>query len=163
KGFDLLVEAAAKSTETRMLRLVGDGPETEALKELAAELGVSDRFEFMGRRPSSEVKEVMARAGVVAIPSRREAFGIVALEAWASGTPLVATSTGGPAGFVTDGVDGVLVDPRDTAAFAGAIDSILSNPERARSLAEHGLVSVQRFTWLRVAAQYEEIYNGLPA
>lgn len=161
KGFDLLIHAVASSEHVRRLRIVGDGAERGALQELVDSLEVADRVEFVGRADSEEVQHLMSTARVVVMPSRREAFGIVALEAWASGTPLVATSTGGPAGFVTDGIDGLLVDPSDTAALAAAIDRVLADPELGAALAEEGLVSVQKFTWPRVAEQYVGIYRSM--
>ncbi|QDO87426.1 glycosyltransferase family 4 protein [Ornithinimicrobium ciconiae] len=162
KGFDLLVDAVARSTEIQTLDLVGEGPESEALKRQVERLGLEDRVSFLGRRSPEEVQQLMAAADVVAMPSRREAFGIVALEAWVSGTPLVATTLGGPAGFVTDGVDGVLVDPQDTAALARAIDGLLSDPDRARTLAARGRETVRDYTWDRVVDHYEAIYSTLP-
>lgn len=163
KGFDLLVRALPLTTRVRDVLLVGDGPERANLEQLAAELGVADRVEFLGRVPADQVRAVMEEAAVVVVPSRREAFGIVALEAWASGTPLIATSTGGPAGFVTDGTDGVLVDPEDTAALADAMDRVLASPSWAADLAANGSRAVRGFTWGRVADDYEQIYAAVTA
>lgn len=162
KGFDLLLDALAASTQTSVLRIVGDGPERPALVQQAKRLGVSDKVDFVGQRSPTEVQAIMRESDVVVVPSRREAFGIVALEAWVSGTPLVATSQTGPAGFVTDGVDGVLVDPQDTAALARAIDDLLSDPDRARTLATRGRETVRDYTWERVVDHYEAIYSTLP-
>lgn len=163
KGFDLLVDAVAQSTEIQRLHLIGDGPEREALEQQVEQLGLTDRVTLLGKRSPEEVQQLMAEADVVVMPSRREAFGIVALEAWVSGTPLVATSLGGPAGFVTDGVDGVLVDPEDTADLARAIDGVLADPSLASELAANGLESVKGYTWERVADHYETIYRSVLA
>ena len=95
------------------------------------------------------------------VPSRREAFGIVALEAWTSGTPLIATSLGGPKDFVTHGVDGLLVDPRDTSALASAIDQVLTDEALAQDLSEAGKQSVQQYTWDRVVDDYLAIYDAV--
>lgn len=159
KGFDLLLQALPISTKTS-LRIIGDGPERAKLAQLAERLGVSNRVEFLGQHSPEEVQRIMREASVVVVPSRREAFGIVALEAWVSGTPLIATSLTGPAGFVTDGVDGVLVDPQDAAALAGAIDGVLNDPARARELAAHGREAVRDYTWERVADRYATIYRS---
>lgn len=162
KGFDLLLEAVRLSTKTSLLRIIGDGPERAALVQLAERLEVSDRVDFAGQRSPDEVQQIMAEADVVVVPSRREAFGIVALEAWVTGTPLVASSLTGPAGFVTDGVDGILVNPQDAPALAGAIDAVLGSPARAQELAAHGLETVRDFTWERVVDHYETIYLSVP-
>jgi glycosyltransferase involved in cell wall biosynthesis len=104
----------------------------------------------------------MAKADVVVVPSRKEAFGIVVLEAWASGTPVVVTSRGGPGELVVDGMTGLVVDPEDINALAAAIDLVLSQPSTSRRLAEGGRKSVQEYTWERVAQDYERIYAQLP-
>jgi phosphatidylinositol alpha-mannosyltransferase/D-inositol-3-phosphate glycosyltransferase len=101
----------------------------------------------------------MRRADVVVVPSRKEAFGIVALEAWRAGTPLVATSLGGPASFVTDGVDGLLVDPVNTAALAHAVGSVLGDGHLADELATAGLKTVRRYSWSSVTQAYSELYE----
>ena len=143
------------------LLLVGDGPDLSGLTALAAELGVADRVQFLGRRSAEEVQTIMADGDVVVMPSRKEAFGIVALEAWASGTPLVATSLGGPRGFVSDGVDGILVNPEDTAALASAIDRVLSDPDLADRLARTASQTVKGYTWDRVVDDYVGIYDEI--
>jgi len=163
KGFDLLLRALPISAETAQLRIVGDGPERAQLEELAQELGVADQVSFLGQQTPAEVQQAMRDADVVVVPSRREAFGIVALEAWVNGTPLVATSLSGPAGFVTDGVDGLLADPEDSTALADALDRVLSSPSLAADLAAHGSESVKQFTWDRVVDDYEDIYRTATA
>nr|WP_281496629.1 glycosyltransferase family 4 protein [Ornithinimicrobium sp. F0845] len=161
KGFDLLIDAVARSREVRSLHVVGDGPEREALQRLVRRLDLQDRVALLGPRSPEDAQQAMANAALVVMPSRREAFGIVALEAWASGTPLIATSLGGPAGFVTDGVDGILVDPQDARALANAMDQVLSSPSLAARLSTNGLESVKRFTWDRVVDDYEAIYRSV--
>jgi glycosyltransferase involved in cell wall biosynthesis len=107
-----------------------------------------------------QVAEEMAAATVVVVPSRREAFGIVVLEAWRSGTPVVVTSRGGPAHLVTDGVTGLVVDPEDRDALAACVSRLVHDPVTADRLGSAGRVAVQAFPWSRVAADYERIYDG---
>ncbi|MCE0486874.1 glycosyltransferase family 4 protein [Ornithinimicrobium sp. EGI L100131] len=161
KGFDLLLRAMVDATTAPRLAIVGDGPERRSLEQLAGRLGLSERVEFLGRQAADDVQRTMSLADVVVVPSRREAFGIVALEAWASGTPLIATARGGPRDFVADGVDGLVVDPEDVPALAEAIDGVLGDPALAARLAARGLESVREFTWDRVAADYERIYRDV--
>jgi len=94
----------------------------------------------------------------VVVPSRIEAFGIVVLEAWRSGRPLVATTGGGPSGLVTDGVDGILVDPMDTTALAKALSRVLGDPSLQDRLAARGRETVERYTWGATAGQYLSLY-----
>ena len=93
--------------------------------------------------------------------SRADAAPLVVLEAWRSGRPLVATVRGGPPEIVTDGVDGVLVDPQDTRALAAAVLGLLDDPERAGRIGAVGRRRVEDFTWERVVDRYEDLYAGL--
>ena len=106
-------------------------------------------------RPSPDA---MSGALAVVVPSRVEAFGIVALEAWRSGAPLVMTNRGGGPGFVRDGIDGILVDPEDSDALADALVRVSSDEELRARLGAAGRARVGEFTWARVAHAYEELY-----
>ncbi|MBN0042188.1 glycosyltransferase family 4 protein [Cellulosimicrobium cellulans] len=163
KGFDLLVDAFASSPLRDRARLVvvGDGSEAGALRRRVASAGLTDRVELPGRLDPSEVAARLAGADVVVVPSRADAAPLVVLEAWRSGRPLVATVRGGPPEIVTDGVDGVLVDPQDTQALAAAVLGLLDDPERAGRIGAAGRRRVEDFTWERVVDRYEALYAGL--
>ena len=104
------------------MRLVigGDGPERDDSSR-SSPRGLDARVVLAGGWMPPAVADAMAGALAVVVPSRIEAFGIVALEAWRSGAPLVMTDRGGAPGFVRDGIDGILVDPEDTAALRAAL------------------------------------------
>ncbi len=159
KGFDLLVRAfaAARVPDARLV-IGGDGPERSTLDALVRDLGIAGRVEFPGRLDRAGVVAHMAAADVVVVPSRIEAFGIVVLEAWRAGAALLASSRGGPADLVTDGVDGLLVDPEDVDAFAAALALILSDPALRARLGAAGRVAVEEYTWERTARAYSQIY-----
>lgn len=163
KGFDLLVDAFASSALRDRARLVvvGDGSEADALRRRVATAGLADRVELPGRLDPAEVAARLADADVVVVPSRADAAPLVVLEAWRSGRPLVATVRGGPPEIVTDGVDGVLVDPQDTQALAAAVLGLLDDPERAGRIGAAGRRRVEDFTWERVVDRYEDLYAGL--
>ncbi|GAA1762381.1 glycosyltransferase family 4 protein [Agromyces humatus] len=160
KGFDLLIDAFARAGLDRDIRLViaGDGPERESLHAQVTGLGLTDRVELVGRLDAAAVAQAMSAALAVVVPSRMEAFGIVALEAWRSGAPLVMTNRGGAPGFVRDGVDGVLVDPEDMAALVGTLEHVSADESLRMQLAAAGRERVGEFTWARVAHAYEELY-----
>ena len=161
KGFDLLIRAFSRMRLSSDSQLVvgGDGSQLPHLRALAEDLGVAGRVVFPGRLTGDEVAGAMAAAAVVAVPSRMEAFGIVVLEAWRSGRPLVASRRGGPGSLVTDGVDGVLVDPDDTASFASALTRVVQDPELAARLGSSGRETVRGFGWDRVVEQYLGVYR----
>ncbi|GAA2032809.1 glycosyltransferase family 4 protein [Agromyces tropicus] len=166
KGFDLLVAAMDGVDLDPDVRLVvvGDGPERERLEALAADRGLGDRVEFAGRLQPADVADAMAGAIAVVVPSRMEAFGIVALEAWRSGAPLVMTNRGGAPGFVRDGADAILVDPLDSEALRGAIERVARDGALRARLVAAGRERVPEFTWARVARAYLDRYDAvLPA
>ncbi|REJ08034.1 glycosyltransferase family 1 protein [Microbacterium bovistercoris] len=155
KGFDLLIEAFARVTDAGIpLVIGGDGPEHEALIEQARGLHVH----FPGRFTAEQVAGAVDGAVAVVVPSRSEAFGIVALEAWRGAAPLVMTTRGGAAEFMTDGVDALLVDPDDIDALAAALERLLGDAELRARLAAAGRARTADFSWASVAQRYEELY-----
>ncbi len=160
KGFDLLLDAFALARFDRPMTLViaGDGDERSALEAQAARLGIADRVAFPGWWNASQKTENLARALALVVPSRSEAFGIAALEAWASGTPLVMTSRGGASEFVDHSRTGLLVDPTDSLALARSIEAVVGDRVLRRMLTEQGAEVVKRFTWEKVATAYLDSY-----
>lgn len=165
KGMDLLVRAFDEGGLADGSRLVigGDGSAMDELVEDVTRRGLSGAVTFAGRLDSAEVARRMATASVVAVPSRRESFGLVALEAWRAGTPLVVTNRGGTVEFVHDQVDGLLVDPEDTTALAQAIGRVLADDDLAARLVSRGKVAVQEYSWDRVAERYEDLVADVVA
>lgn len=167
KGVDLLVAAFAHARAAGRLdpdvRLViaGDGPERERLQQQIRAAGLDGSVLLLGWLNPAQVAALASGAEAMVVPSRDEAFGIVALEAWRSGAPLIMTTRGGAAEFMTDGVDAVLVDPEDTEALASAIHRLLSNPPLRQRLADAGRARVAEFTWDGVADRYESVYERI--
>ena len=162
KGFDLLIEAYAIADLDPSVHLVigGDGPERERLQELIDHRGLAGRVELVGRLTPSAVANAMSDALAVVVPSRVEAFGIVALEAWRSGAPLVMTNRGGATGFVRDGVDGILFNPENSQEFARVLARVSSDEVLRARLAAAGKQRVGEFTWAYVAQAYEALYDA---
>lgn len=161
KGFDLLVRAFAEAELDPDVSLVlgGDGPERQALRILGDELGLGDRLRLPGRLTHPDVLACMAAADVIVVPSRLEAFGIVVLEAWSSGTPVVATRSGGPEGLIEHGESGWLVDNESVPQLASALRVLTTDPPLRARLAQGGAQQVRPYTWQRTAAAYERIYR----
>ena len=170
KGIETLVRAIAKDEvkrhENLKLMIVGgstpgekDGMEQERIVSLVRELGIEDITKFTGRVQHEDLAAYYAAADICVVPSHYEPFGLVAIEAMASRTPVVASKVGGLKFSVADEVTGLLVPPKDEAAFAKAIDSILSNPEWRKQLATNARERVEaKFSWDGVASQLEEQY-----
>jgi glycosyltransferase involved in cell wall biosynthesis len=151
KGFDVLLDALARLPDER-LTLVGDGPLRGALEAQAERLGISERVDFRGTLPKTEVAELMRRARVVAAPSRFETSGVVAIEALASGAPVVATRVGALPELLGDG-GGTLVPPGDPAALADALTAV--------SLDDVSEAVRERYSRERVGAELLEIYRSV--
>jgi phosphatidylinositol alpha-1,6-mannosyltransferase len=165
KGIDVLVRAwprvLAEVPQARLM-VVGDGQARGQLAGLAESLGLSSNVYFSGRLSDQELAEVMADACVFALPSLTsvgrnpagEGFGLVFVEAGAAGLPVVAGRGGATEEVVLDGVSGLLVDPQDVPAVAGAITRLLTDPGLASRLGNQGRFRAQRefsFTRFREA------------
>jgi glycosyltransferase involved in cell wall biosynthesis len=161
KGFDLLLEAFARASLPHGTRLVigGDGAERADLEASARRLGVADRVEFLGRLDPSDVARAMAGASLLVVPSRVEAFGIVVLEGWRAGLPVIATDHGGPVEFVSHLHDGYLVDPEDPDALGRALEEVLGDAALADRLGAAGAERVRAFTWAATVDAYEQLYR----
>jgi glycosyltransferase involved in cell wall biosynthesis len=160
KGLDLLVRALASLPEEVNCVLVGDGPERANLESLAAELGVSDRVVLTGwvERP----RDYLPGFDVVVMPSRFEAFGLVAVEAGLAERPVVATAVDGIPDAVVDGATGVLVPPEDPVALAKAISALLRDPSKRTEMGRRARArALERFSVARMARSYEELYRRL--
>lgn len=162
KGFDVLLQAMALLWRDGKcdvdLILAGDGPENSALKEQARNLGVSDRVVFAGRSDRATTAALFAGCELFVLPSRHEPFGIVNLEAMASGKPVVATRTGGVPEIVVHGVTGWLVPPEDPCSLAAGIAHVLGDEALRRTLAQQGKELATEHDWTKLADAYEAIY-----
>ncbi|HKA35553.1 MAG TPA: glycosyltransferase [Thermoanaerobaculia bacterium] len=166
KGVDVLIEAAArlarKDPEIRFLLVGDDGYrdkriQADRMRARAAELGLSDRITFAPGKPPQEVAGLLRESSILVLPSRRETFGAVLVEALASGTPVVATRCGGPEEIVTRET-GVLVPPEDPEALARGIEEVLRN-RGSFDPAALARYAVGRFSWDRVAKETIAVYR----
>ena len=160
KGFRTGVEAFGRlAHEHRDLRLVvaGDGQDRSAVAALPADL--RERVTLLGTVANRELPPVHRACDLFLAPNQGgESFGVILLEAMAAGLPVVASDIPGYDEVVTDGVDGLLVPPRDAVALAGAIARVLGDPVLAGGLAEAGRARAAAFDWGVVAARLEELY-----
>lgn len=160
KGFRVMVEAFGRVVERHpeaLLVVAGDGSEREALRDLAP--SARERVVMLGAVPHGDLPPYHAASEVFCAPAvGRESFGIVLVEAMAAGLPVVASDIPGYREVVRDGVDGLLVPPRDPAALADAVSRLLADPGLAATYAEAGRARAPRYSWDAVAAEIEEVY-----
>lgn len=161
KAPDVLLRAAAElaarapGLRERLVVLVAGGPsgsglaEPTSLHELAAELGITDLVRFLPPRAGEELVTVYRAADVVAVPSHNESFGLVALEAQACGTPVVATRVGGLPVAVAEGRSGLLVTGHDISDWADALGELALDPGRREQMGRTAATHAHRFSWDR--------------
>ena len=118
-----------------------------ALAELTTELGIDDHVRFVPTLPQTELADWYAAATVVCVPSYNESFGLVAIEAQACGTPVVAAHVGGLVTAVSDGVTGVLVDGHDPAHYAAAMRPLLVDPGLREAMSVKAVAHAESFGW----------------
>ena len=154
KGVDVLLKAAGRLPDVGFV-IAGDGPEREGLHRQSP-----PNVQWLGRVP--ETKAVYAAAAVMAIPSRQEGQGIVALEAMASGKPVVASRVGGLAEMLTDGETALLVPVEDADALAAALTRLRNDPALRARLAANGRALVEEtYDIRRMVEAVEQVYRTL--
>jgi len=175
KGIDTLLRAIAVAVARRPERkdelsviIVGGNPNLPAeqmdaemarLHTLRAELGIADVVTFRGASAQETLPCYYSAAEVVVVPSHYESFGMVALEAMACGTPVIASRVGGLAFTVQDGVTGFHIPFRDYEALAGRIEMILSDGELQARLGRQAAEWASQYSWSKVADQIVALYR----
>ncbi|MGV9820111.1 D-inositol-3-phosphate glycosyltransferase [Nocardia xishanensis] len=177
KAPDVLVRAAAELLRTdpaRNLRvLIVGGPSgtglerPDALIELAAELGITDRVTFLPPQPPDRLVQVYRAADLVAVPSYNESFGLVAIEAQATGTPVLAADVGGLGTAVRHGETGLLVAGHRIPDWAAALGTLLDEPRRLDAMRGRAVEHAANFSWEHTAdgllASYAAALSGFGA
>jgi len=161
-GVPQLLQALAElGDETVVALLVGGGGMVEAYRALARELGIGEQVRFAGWIPHHDMNQYYAAADIVVQPSvLMEAFGLVAIEAMACGTPVIVSNLPGVRSVVTNGQDGLLVEPGDVEDLAKKIRMLLDNPSRRREMGAQGRAKAEaRYDWHRVIPQLVEVYE----
>lgn len=163
KGVDLLLEAVNSLGERTdaafKLRLAGKGSERETLEKQAASLGLSDRISFLGRISRKEMLREMQGANCFVLPSRYEAFGVVLIEAMATGLPVIATRSGGP-GFIVNTENGLLIEKENVQKLTEAMQMMMENIS-SYSSGDVRKQTLQRFGDEAVMEHYRQLFLQL--
>ena len=173
KGVDVAIRALAKLPENVAAGqgppelLVVGGPsgrrgadELLGLRRIVSDLALEERVHFLPAQPHATLAGFYRAADVLVMPSRSESFGLVAAEAQACGLPVVASDVGGLRYVIEDGRSGVVVDKLEPGDFAGAILSVLDDPEAITRLSRGAVANAEKFSWRSTALRLLELYAG---
>jgi D-inositol-3-phosphate glycosyltransferase len=170
KGLEVAIRALATLADRRpdaFLVVVGgpSGPsgqaEVDRMHALVDELGLGDRVRFVPPQAHELLSTYYRAADVCVVPSRSESFGLVALEAAACGTPVVAAAVGGLTSLVDDGRTGYLIEGRSPDDFAAALERILADPVHAAELGRRAAIRARGYTWSIAAGRLRRLYADL--
>ena len=161
KGVCYAIEAM-RNVDNAMLVIAGDGPLREELQRQADKVmrGTGKKIVFLGAKTREELKKIYASADLFVMPSitakdgDKEGFGLVILEAFASGLPIVASRSGGITDIVKDGVNGFLVEEKDVSGMAEQIDRLLKDEEIYNKMQIEAKKSAQQYDYRQIAARY---------
>jgi glycosyltransferase involved in cell wall biosynthesis len=165
KGLEVLIDAIARASDQGAAlhcTIIGDGPLRMALEERVMSAGAADHVSFAGALHAGGLRAALAGADVFVLASEEEGMPLSLLEAMAAGCPVVATPVGGVPDAVADGVNGLLVPPRDPGCLARALRGLASDAQARTSM---GQVSrsryLERYTEAAVWPRWEALYDSL--
>lgn len=176
KGIDTLLQATALLRQKQPdvmanasvtiiggdLKQSGSDPELVRLRSLRCDLDLCDLVGFVGAKEQEELPRYFADADMVVVPSLYESFGLVALEAMATGTPVIASGVGGLAHLVQDGQTGFHVPPRDPQALAARMGDLLSNNDLRQRLGQQASAHARHYNWSNIVQRMmDEVYEPL--
>ena len=165
KGLPVLIQALQRIDDPAMtLVIVGDGNARSDYATYARQKGVDDRIIFAGLIPQEEMPLYYRGADMTVLPTytNAEGFGMVLAEANACGRPVIGTKVGGVPSVITDGYNGLLIEPGDLQGLVQAIQALTQNKELAARLGRNGSEKVNKeFTWTKSIARTIDVYDGL--
>jgi D-inositol-3-phosphate glycosyltransferase len=168
KGADLAIRALAALDDPKVALVIVGGPsgrdgtaEQARVHALAEELGVARRIHWVSPRRHDRLADYYRAADVCIVPSRSESFGLVALEAAACGTPVVATAVGGLRSLVDHEHTGFLIESRDPADFAAPVDRLLADEILASEMGVSAAARSKRYSWSMTAGRLRRLYGDL--
>lgn len=177
KGLDVLIEAIGRYCPHRenkhrrlFLAIIGGDPsadpnkmslEMARLQALREQLGVKDVVTFLGKQGQDTLPYYYSAAEAVVVPSHYESFGMVALEAMACGTPVVASQVGGLAFLVQDGITGFTVPDSDPEALCGRLSALIEDPDLRRKMGGQAAEFAQQYAWGKITDRIIKLYEEI--
>ncbi|MFH1423476.1 MAG: glycosyltransferase [Candidatus Nealsonbacteria bacterium] len=160
KGIEYLIKAIVNlQISNFQLSIIGNGSERKNLESLVEKLSLRDKVKFLGEIPNEKVPEYLAAADCFVLPSLKEGFGIVILEAQAAGIPVIGTKVGGILDLIEDGQTGLLVAPENASQIREAIIKIKSEPELSETLVKNAKNNLIKYDWQNIADRVCQVYQ----
>jgi D-inositol-3-phosphate glycosyltransferase len=177
KGVDTLIQAIARMRQQGVLQryphyltIIGGDPdvspeemsaEMTRLQSLCQTLGLEDVVLFLGKRAQDSLPYYYSAAEMVVMPSHYESFGMVALEAMACGTPVVASQVGGLAFLVQDGITGYQVPDGDPEALCARLSQLVESPQLRQQMGENAAVYARDYSWQKITPRIVDLYQDV--
>jgi len=165
KGIDLNLHAISKLYKKYpdiKYWIVGDGPERSRLEALSKDLGIEANVQFIGRLPHKEALETMQKCEIFSLPSWKEGFGVVYIEAMEFGKPVIGVQGEGIEDVIQHGKTGLLVKPKNVQSLVEAIDDLLANPSKEKVIGQNAKEMVYgEMTWDRNAQKTVSLYKAV--
>ena len=164
KGIDYLIEAFSGICDDHStdLLLIGSGPDEERLKKIVASKNLNDRVHFIPMVGKDKLREYLSKCSVFVLPSLFETFGIVTIEAMASGKPVIASDIPGPQDVITQGYDGFLFEKGNVDELKKYLELCLSDEKLRRNMGKNARRTVEeRYTFHKIAEDYLKVYSEI--
>jgi len=165
KGVPLLIKALPyilKEEPNVILKIVGKGNQKTYLNAMVKKLNIDKNVIFSGFIPHNKTPKFFQQCDVFCYPTLGEPFGKSIIEAMACGKAVITTNIGGPSEIVSNGVDGVLVPPRNEGAIASGILDLINNENKRLKLGERARKTVEeKYSWEKISSKYHELYSSL--
>jgi glycosyltransferase involved in cell wall biosynthesis len=140
--------------------LVGYGDE-QNINDLIKKFDLADCVSFVGKVSNEDVPQYLVASDVFVLPSLYEGFGIVILEAMAAGLPVITTNVGGPPDIIKDGVNGYLVEVKNSEQIADRVIRILNDNGLKEKMSENNRMEVKKYSWESVTMQLESLFRSI--
>ena len=162
KGFDILIKACQgvfQQVKDTNLIIVGDGPEKNNLQELVQKLCLENKIRFYGWAKQEKIVKLLKGCEFFVLPSRREAFGVVLLEAMACKKAVIATRSGGPQEIIENEINGLLVEKENGEELAAAIKRLCNDSFLLKELSDNSYKTLERFNMELAQSQYLGVFR----
>lgn len=161
KGFDFLLKVMQVLPEKYQLSVIGKGDLFEDYKEQVESTNLNKRVSFLGTILNQNIKNYLQKSHALVLPSRREPFGVVCIEAIASGVPVVCSNVMGLPEAVQNGDNGYVLDPNDINAWASSIQNVCESESLRQSIYENSKVYRKKWQWSTRCDELERLYRDL--